>query len=153
MRDDERAENGADIREYVAHEVAVDRWKERDEPLAVQRRVHREIDAHHGDSEHVDRAAHQSERSRYHVAERAGDAVVDGPEDSVVAGTHDVSQTRIAHHPALEACLPPGDVVGKHGEELLRLLDHRRDQDPEQPAQRGDGDDQRGDVREWTGDV
>ena len=63
----------------------MDRRKERDQPLAVERRMDREIDRHHADGEDVDRHVDDLEHGASEAAEHAAHLIIGGDQRAVLS--------------------------------------------------------------------
>src|SRR3954467_4530359 len=153
LPDDVGAERVPQIAKQVANEVAMDRREERDEPLAVERWVEREIDRDDGDREETDRAFHDAEHARRKGREVARNLVIERDEDLVLAGLPVVAQGGNAIDRPLDASFPSRDVIRKHLDERLGLLDYRRDEDPEDHDDAREAEKQRRREREALGEV
>jgi hypothetical protein len=118
----------------------MDRWKQGDEPLAIERGVQREVDPHHADREDVDRDVHQLEDAGRNASQQSAQLIVRGLERAVIAGRPD--EIAKPGHPVsdlVDARFPAGDEARQREKELPCLIDHRRHEHPGQQHERADG--------------
>ena len=144
LADDVRAQAVGEIAEHVANEIAMDRRKERDQPLAIQRRMEGEVDPHDHDGEDVDRDGDDAEDARNDVAEAALDPVVDRRQHLVLPGRELLGERWESLGELVEARLPGGDERRERLDQPLRLDDDRRDENPGEHHQRAERSDDGG---------
>jgi hypothetical protein len=85
--DDVRPQRVGAVGQDVAHEITMDGREERDQPLAVQRGMDREVQPHHADGEDADQHLDDAEHLRHDVVELRGDLIVQREEQLVLPGS------------------------------------------------------------------
>jgi len=112
-------------------------WEKRDQPLSVNSRLKREVNAHHADREAVDHDVNQGEHSGDEQLRLARDLFVHRGDERVLTRLPHVAHGGKASDEVIDDRLPGLDVLGHHHDERSGLLDDRRKQYGEQPEQRG----------------
>ena len=113
----------------------MDGREERDQPLPVECGMEREIQPHDAHGEDADQHLDDTEHLRHDVVELAGDLIVEGEEQLVLARRIDGGEGGNARHEPVDRQLPAGDVPRQNAEELLRLDDQRGNENPEQDGE------------------
>ncbi len=114
----------------------MNRRKQRNEPLAVNPGLERQVDAHHADGEDVDEHVHQGEHLGHEIRRLTRDLIVERTEQRVVARLPHIAEGRESGDETVDPGFPAFDVLGKNRHQAPRLLDYRWHQQGEKPEQR-----------------